>query len=213
MGTPSFGGRKAMDRLQNADATYNPQQEPQRTNAVVSPSRIRELQKLAGILELLELMEEAHKDNTWILDQIKKNHLKIPVKQTMGPVSILKNCHEDFVSHLTNVIKFSDLDGTEQVPPLTSTYHWFFTDIVASSDPTITTNEQARKISVLNKLIERTEVWRKRDSDTTLTLPTGDGMAIGFSDSPEKPLLLAIQTHKDINSRTAKKQGRGIDFT
>jgi hypothetical protein len=67
-----------MDRLQNADATYNPQQEPKKTNAVVSPSRIRELQKLAGILELLELMEEAHKDKTWILDQIKKNHLKIP---------------------------------------------------------------------------------------------------------------------------------------
>jgi hypothetical protein len=205
LSTTSFGGRKAIDRLQNADEIYNPQQEPKKKNAVVSPSTIRELQKDAGILELLELMEEAHKDKTWILDQIKRNHLKIPIKPVMGAVSILKNCDEAFISHLTNVIKFSDLAGAEQVPPLTTTYHWFFTDIVASSDPVITTNEQARKISVLNNLIERTEVWRQRDPDTTLMLPTGDGMAIGFSDSPEKPLLLAMQIHKDINRYNGQK--------
>jgi len=64
LSTTSFGGRKAIDRLQNADEIYNPQQEPKKKNAVVSPSTIRELQKDAGILELLELMEEAHKDKT-----------------------------------------------------------------------------------------------------------------------------------------------------
>jgi hypothetical protein len=81
---------------------------------------------------------------------------------------------------------------------LTVTYHWFFTDIVAGSDPTITTNEQALKIIVLNQLIERTEVFRQRESDATLILPTGDGMAIGFSDSPEKPLRLALEVHKNL---------------
>ena len=91
-------------------------------------------------------MEESHKDKSWILDQIKRNHLKVQVKPTMGTVSILKNCQPNFISHLTNVIKFSDLDGFAQVPTLTTSYHWFFTDIVASSDPTITTNEQAHKI-------------------------------------------------------------------
>ncbi len=162
------------------------------------------------IVELLELMEESHKDKSWILDQIKRNHLKVQVKPTMGTVSILKNCQQNFISYLTNVIKFSDLDGSAQVPTLTTSYHWFFTDIVASSDPTVTTNEQARKISILNMLIERSEVWRQRDLDTTLMLPTGDGMAIGFSDSAEKPLLLAIQIHKDINRYNAQK-GRQKD--
>jgi len=51
---------------------------------------------------------------------------------------------------------------------------------------------------VLNQLIERTEVFRQRESDATLILPTGDGMAIGFSDSPEKPLRLALEVHKNL---------------
>ena len=110
----------------------------------------------------------------------------------MGSVGILKTCPTNFISHLLGLLKFSEIDVFEGPPPLTTTYHWFFTDIVASSDPTITTNEQARKMILLNKLIERTEVFRRRDPDSTLILPTGDGMAIGFSDSPEKPLLLAL---------------------
>ena len=59
--------------------------------------------------------------------------------------------------------------------------------------------------SVLNKLIERTEVFRRRDPDSTLILPTGDGMAIGFSDSPEKPLLLALELHKDLSRYNTQK--------
>ena len=55
-----------------------------------------------------------------------------------------------------------------------------------------------RKIIVLNQLIDRTEIFRQRDPDSTLVLPTGDGMAIGFSDSPEKPLRLALEIHKNL---------------
>ncbi len=169
-------------------------------------TKLREIERLTQLTEILELMEETHKDKNWILERIRANHLKIPeLKPTMGAVSILKVCPQNFISHLLGLLKFSEIDVFEGPPPLTTTYHWFFTDIVASSDPTITTNEQARKIIVLNKLIERTEVFRQRDPDSTLILPTGDGMAIGFSDSPEKPLILALELHKDLNRYNTQK--------
>lgn len=174
-------------------------------------SDLKEMEKLAKVAEVMEMLEETHKDKNWIIDQIRNNHLKVPIRPAMGAVRIMKNCPTDFIQHLLNVMKFSQIDDFEGPPPLTTTYHWFFTDIVASSDPTITTNEQARKIIVLNKLIERTEVFNQRDPDTTLILPTGDGMAIGFSDSPEKPLLLALELHKDLyryNEQKTKERDR-----
>jgi hypothetical protein len=78
-----------IDRLQNAED--RPLEVSKRTKIFLSPARIKELQKFAGILELLELMEESHKDKTWILDLIKRNHLKIRIRPFMGTVSILKN--------------------------------------------------------------------------------------------------------------------------
>ena len=65
--------------------------------------------------------------------------------------------------------------------------------------------------SVLNKLIERTEVFRRRDPDSTLILPTGDGMAIGFSDSPEKPLLLALSLTRTSQGTILKRPRKGTD--
>jgi hypothetical protein len=47
-----------------------------------------------------------------------------------------------------------------------------------------------------------------RDSDSTLILPTGDGISIGFSDSPEKPLLLALELYKDLTRYNMPKKER-----
>ncbi|MEM2140969.1 hypothetical protein [Nitrososphaera sp.] len=159
---------------------------------------IQESQKLASIAELMELMEEGHKDKIWLIDQIRKKRQRISLGSDMGPISILKLCSSDFISHMIGVLKNQELEEFEAPPPLTQTYHWFFTDIVAGSDPSLTTNEQARKIIVLNKIIERSDIFRQRDPASTLILPTGDGMAIGFSDSPEKPLKLALDVHKEL---------------
>jgi hypothetical protein len=162
-------------------------------------SNNKEVEKLAQIAEVMELLEETHKNKDWLLDQIKQNRIKAPLKPTMSLVGILKACPANFISHLLDIMNLNELEEFEGPPPLTVTYHWFFTDIVAGSDPTITTNEQARKIIVLNQLIDRTEVFRQRDPESTLVLPTGDGMAIGFSDSPEKPLRLALEVHKNLS--------------
>jgi hypothetical protein len=165
----------------------------------------RRMEKSEKIMEVIELMEETHKGRNWILEQVRVNHLKIPINSSMGAARILKLCPSPFVSKLLNTLKFSDVETFEGPPPLTTTYHWFFTDIVSSTDPNLTTSEQARKIIILNNLIERTEVFRERDMKSSLILPTGDGMAIGFSDSPEKPLLLALELHKDLNNYNDKK--------
>lgn len=159
----------------------------------------KEVEKLAQIAEVMELLEETHKNKDWLLDQIKQNRIKVQIKPTMSVVGILKACPAHFISHLVDIMNLNELEEFEGPPPLTVTYHWFFTDIVAGSDPTITTNEQARKIIVLNQLIDRTEVFKQRDPDSTLVLPTGDGMAIGFADSPEKPLRLALEVHKNLS--------------
>lgn len=148
----------------------------------------KEREKLANIAEIIELLEETNKNKDWIIDRIKQKREKIQIKPTMGIVGILKMCSPAFVSHILGLLRNEGLEDFEGPPPLTETYHWFFTDIVAGSDPTITTSEQARKIIVLNKLIERTDIFKQRDPVSTLILPTGDGMAMGFSDPRHQAL-------------------------
>ncbi len=162
---------------------------------------LEELKKLAQIAQIVELMDDTHKAKDWLIDQIKQKRQRVPVKAGLSTVGILKMCSNEFVSNVLASLRSYELDeigNIVTVPPITVTYHWFFTDIVAGSDPTITTNEQARKIILLNKLVEVTDIFKQRDPEATLVLPTGDGMAIGFSDSPEKPLNLSIEVHKGL---------------
>lgn len=162
-------------------------------------AQIAEMRKKAQITELIGLMEETHKNRNWLIDRIRKKRQKVQLKPDMGPVGILKACEEDFIVHLIGVLKNDKLEGFDAPPAtLSRTYHWFYTDIVASSNPLLTTDEQARKIFVLNKIIEITDTFKQRDSNSTLILPTGDGVAIGFDDSPEKPLKLAMEIHEAL---------------
>ncbi len=164
--------------------------------------------KLASIAEILGLLEEKSKSKEWIFQEIKKRRLKLPVKYTMNSFEILKTCPGGFISHLLRALKSDGFEDFEEIRTLTKTYHWFYTDIVASSDPSIPTTEQARKIIVLNELIARTETFKQRDPAFTVIFPTGDGMNIGFSDSPEKPLRLAIELHKLISRYNESRKGK-----
>jgi len=170
---------------------------------------IQEIKKMANIAELVELMEDAQKDREWLINQLKRKRQKVRPNPGMSKVAILKMCSPDFISHMLGVLKTQELgENYGNPPPLAQDRHWFYTDIVASSDPSLSTNEQARKIIVLNKLIERTDIFKQRDPDSTMILPTGDGMAIGFDDSSEKPLQLALEVHKGLyryNSSRSEK--------
>jgi len=166
--------------------------------------------RIAKVAEIISLIEEAQKTKEWIFQQIKKKHLKLPVKHSMSSFQVLNCCPDGFLSDSLKTLKAKDIDDIGDINSITKTYHWFFTDIVAGSNPTIPSKEQARKVVVLNELIGRTETFKRRDPASTVILPTGDGMAIGFSDSPEYPLRLSIQLHKLLNeynkARRSKKE-------
>lgn len=94
-----------------------------------------------------------------------------------------------------NVSQKSSL--TDNVTSFTKMYSWFFSDIVESSDPTIPTKEQLTKIADFNKMLSQTKILGKKDP-SRIIIPTGDGVAIGFADSSEKPLDLAIDLLRRI---------------
>lgn len=163
---------------------------------------------LSQIAEILALMEEANKNKAWIARMIKKEKIKAPVKLTMNSFQILSACPDSFIEKLLHSLKGQDIDDLADVSYLTKTYHWFFTDIVAASNPNLVTTEQVRKSIVLNELILRTETFKNHDPKGTVILPTGDGMAIGFDNSPESPLRLSLELHKALNAYNKPKKGK-----
>ncbi len=171
-------------------------------------SRVDTNEKLSRIAEILGLLEESGKGKDWILQEIKKHKFNAPIKTTMNSFEILKCCPAGFVSHLLRILKNDDFENFPDIKTLTKTYHWFYTDIVGSANPSILTKDQARKVWALNDLIGRTETFRQRNLKSDVMTITGDGMVIGFSDSPEKPLRLAIELHKIISKYNEIRKGK-----
>ncbi len=163
---------------------------------------------LSQIAEILALMEESNKNKSWIARMMKKEKIKIPIKLTMNSFQILSACPDDFVEKLLHSLKGQDIDDLGDISSLTKTFHWFFTDIVSASKPNLVTTEQVRKVIVLNELILRTETFKNHDPKRTIILPTGDGMAIGFHDSPEKPLRLSLELHRGLATYNKPKKGK-----
>ena len=162
--------------------------------------------KVQQIGQVLGLLEEARKNKDWILQQLKKHNLNLPITSGMNSYEILNLCNIDFINSLYDVMKGNDI-----VPPTgikMKVYHWFFSDIVAGSNPSIPTKSQVTKIVVLNELISKISVFQKRDPKSTVILPTGDGMAIGFGDSAENPLLLSIELYKALGKYNQSKKGK-----
>lgn len=167
-----------------------------------------ETEKISNIAEILGLLDETHRGKDWILEQIKKSRVKAPFKHTMNSFQILKSCPMDFISNMLEMLRGDDFENFGDVKTLTRTYHWFFCDIVAGSNPTVPTKDQVRKVIAINEIVARVETFKNRDKDSTVILSTGDGMAIGFSDSPEKPLKLSIEVHKALNKYNIQRRGK-----
>jgi len=104
--------------------------------------------KIAKVAEIISLLEEAQKTKDWIFQQIKSKHLHLPVKRSMNSFQVLNFCPEEFLSDLLKTLKAKDIDDIGDINSITKTYHWFFTDIVAGSNPTIPSKEQARKVVI-----------------------------------------------------------------
>ena len=165
--------------------------------------------KKALIAEIMGRLEKLGKDKYWLRDEIFRKDPKVPVVPGMMTYEMLQVCHMAILNHLNLDLKKAETQ--DDMSRFAETFHWFFTDVVASSDPSITVDDQAWKIVELNKLIQKTPTFRNRDKASTIILPTGDGNAIGFKDNPEKPVLLSIELHKALdeynkNVKASKKK-------
>jgi len=156
------------------------------------------LDKSSWVGQTLGLLEEKGKSKDWILEQLKHKKIKLKVSPIQNSYEILNACPIFFIKQLHRLLKGDEFEISE-VRTLTKTFHWFFTDIVSSSDPSMDTKAQVRKINVLNSQVNKTEIFKKRDLKSTVIYWSGDGMAIGFADSSEYPLRLAIELHKGLS--------------
>jgi len=165
---------------------------------------------MQNIAEILGILEEKGLSKDWLLSELKRHKIRLHVSPTSNSYQILKDCNPEKIKKILSVLN-EDL-AIKDVKTLTKTLHWFFIDIVSSSDPNLSVKSQARKIYTLNELIIRTDTFKKENLESLVILPTGDGMAIGFDDSPEKPLRLAIEIHKSLKkfNKTQKEKDRII---
>lgn len=72
------------------------------------------------------------------------------------------------------------------------TWYLFFIDIVSNSE---SHKGIAWKMYALNELIQRTNTFKNENVKKLLIFPIVNGMVIGFSDSPKKPVDLAMEIH------------------
>src|SRR5213595_1882949 len=86
--------------------------------------------------------------------------------------------------------------------------HVLFIDIVAYSK--LLVNEQSGLLRELNELVSGTREFREAEAQQKLTrLPTGDGMALVFRESPEAPAQCAVEIARALKEhpRIALRMG------
>ncbi|HEY4285122.1 MAG TPA: adenylate/guanylate cyclase domain-containing protein [Chthoniobacterales bacterium] len=87
--------------------------------------------------------------------------------------------------------------------------HVLFIDIVGYSKLLI--NEQSAQIETLRKIVRGTEQFRLAEAAGKLArLPTGDGGALVFRNSPEAPVLCALEISKTLQSHPELRVRMGI---
>src|SRR5947207_15164295 len=87
--------------------------------------------------------------------------------------------------------------------------HVLFIDIVGYSKLFI--NEQSEQIQTLRKIVRGTEQFRLAEAQGKLMrLPTGDGGALAFRNSPEAPVLCALEISKELKNHPQLRVRMGI---
>ncbi|MBA3750073.1 MAG: hypothetical protein H0X03_04120 [Nitrosopumilus sp.] len=130
--------------------------------------------------------------------QLICNICKEPIKETPVFYSELA-FHKE---HLNVYMKLISFYGDSLISEIGSSgiLHatFFFIDIVGLSDPSLSVKRQIEKIHILNNLISSCSSYKK-DRDKKV-LPTGDGMAIGFTSDPKLPLELSMELHLKLKT-------------
>src|SRR5215470_8309666 len=87
--------------------------------------------------------------------------------------------------------------------------HVLFIDIVRFS--TLLINQQSEQLETLKKIVRGTEQFRTAEAERTLVrLPTGDGGALVFRNSPEAPVLCAMEISKALKAHPELHVRMGI---
>jgi TolB-like protein/class 3 adenylate cyclase/Tfp pilus assembly protein PilF len=87
--------------------------------------------------------------------------------------------------------------------------HVLFLDVVGYSKLLI--NEQAEIIAQLNQIVRATNHFRRAEAANKLIrIPTGDGMALAFFNSPEAPVQCAIEICRALNDHPHIRVRMGI---
>src|ERR1700730_7444864 len=87
--------------------------------------------------------------------------------------------------------------------------HVLFIDIVAYSKLLI--NEQRRLLELLNQIVRATEQFRTAEANARLiTIPTGDGMALVFYNTPEAPVECALEISRAVKQHPELKLRMGV---
>src|SRR5213592_854290 len=87
--------------------------------------------------------------------------------------------------------------------------HVLFIDIVGYSK--LRTNEQSAQIEKLREIVRGTEQFRAAEAEgNLLPLPTGDGGALAFRNSPEAPVICAEEIAKALKSHPEIRVRMGI---
>jgi TolB-like protein/class 3 adenylate cyclase len=83
--------------------------------------------------------------------------------------------------------------------------HVLFIDIVGYSKLLI--NEQSKQIQTLKEIVRGTEQFRIAEAEGKLMrLPTGDGVALVFRNSPEAPVLCALEITEALQNHPGSKE-------
>ena len=87
--------------------------------------------------------------------------------------------------------------------------HVLFIDIVGYSKLLI--HEQSEQLQELNNIVRGTDQFRRAQTEgKLLSLPTGDGGALVFRNSPEEPVTCALEISKALKNHPDLRVRMGI---
>jgi class 3 adenylate cyclase len=101
------------------------------------------------------------------------------------------------------------MEDDEKTKPRLEIAHVLFIDIVGYS--TLLTDEQSEALQELNQIVRNTEAVREAEAARHLIiLPTGDGMALVFTGSVERPAECALEVSQALRAQPSLPVRMGI---
>src|SRR5438477_12338464 len=101
------------------------------------------------------------------------------------------------------------MENDEKTKPRLEIAHVLFIDIVGYSK--LLTDEQSEGIQELNQIVRNTETAREAEAAGQLIiLPTGDGMALVFTGSVERPAECALEVSQALRAQPSLPVRMGI---